>query len=42
MPRIKLTKRIIDDLAKADINKFYWTTAITTPHLYNCKNINAP
>ena len=29
MPTIKLTKRVIDDLTKANIDKFYWDTDIT-------------
>jgi integrase len=29
MPKIKLTKRVIDDLTKADIDKYYWDTDIT-------------
>ena len=29
MPKVKLTKRVIDDLAEADIDKYYWDTDIT-------------
>ena len=29
MPRVKLTKRVIDDLTPEDIDKYFWDTDIT-------------